>query len=492
MYMKTLYYLSIIFALLVCSSCSSDDEDKNSISLNATGITIPHNGDSFQVIVKCTTDFSIKISNDEDWIICTSTNQVLQGQTEAIVSFLVYENEEWEARSTEIIFTNTLGKQAVFKVTQDSGLITIDNKAGTLSAAAIDDYRYAKITGVLNSQDFEVIYNSHVSYLDISDTKIVGNDGNAVDTIPASQKYNTNLNSIVLPNCITRIGYRNFENLYIDSLVIPDNVKTIERYAFGWSHFKKIELPKNLKEIPNYAFAYSKNLKCIVLPETLVSIGDYAFEECALLEDIQITKNVSKIGVGAFAWCRKLKEINIPDMVSRIENATFYYCSSLENISLSNNITSIGFNAFCSCGKLKDIKFPSKLETIEEQAFEWCAKLEDLYFPEGMKSIGINAFSGCVSLNNISIPSTVTGIGYRCFSNNSNLSTFNPKRSMYLYTSTMPNTILSEEDQGYSLYWYMWVTNNIKTTLFVPKGCLDVYKAQPTIEKYFIEICEMQ
>ena len=75
------------------------------------------------------------------------------------------------------------------------------------------------------------------------------------------------------------------------------------------------------------------NLKTIVIPESVTSIGQSAFSDCSSLTSITIPNSVTSIGQGAFQNCSGLTSITIPEGVTSISNYTFGSCSSLKTIN---------------------------------------------------------------------------------------------------------------------------------------------------------------
>lgn len=139
----------------------------------------------------------------------------------------------------------------------------------------------------------------------------------------------------------------------------------------------------------------------ITVPETVTDKGieykvtgimseafkDKSFEECVLPESI------TTIGEGAFENCKNLKSITIPSKVERIENKTFSKCTSLENVNLSQNIYWIGDQAFSFCSKLQGLEFPDKIYTIGMHAFYNCASLDKVVLSSNFEALGTSAFS---------------------------------------------------------------------------------------------------
>jgi hypothetical protein len=112
-------------------------------------------------------------------------------------------------------------------------------------------------------------------------------------------------------------------------------------------------------------------------------------------------------------------EYKIPDTVTSIGDWAFAGCSALETIVIPASVTSIGKGAFSECTSLKSIIFEdgSKLTSIGDYAFNDCSALTSITLPEGLESIGIFSFNGCTSLASFKTPSTLKSIGDLAFYN---------------------------------------------------------------------------
>lgn len=203
--------------------------------------------------------------------------------------------------------------------------------------------------------------------------------------------------------------------------IIPNTVTSIGNYAFSnCRNLSSITIPNSVESIGDYAFYYCTGLSSITLPYSITYIGDYAFCECSALTEITIPHNVISIGNYVFFYCENLTSINIEvavDIVSRtisglhtIGSGAFRYCTSLKSITIPTTVESIGDWAFANCSKLR-------LVTIQLQHWDdWSG------YPESV-SIGGYAFSNCISLSSIVIPSSVKSIDNDAFDDCINLIT---------------------------------------------------------------------
>ncbi|MBR3974411.1 MAG: leucine-rich repeat protein, partial [Clostridia bacterium] len=104
-----------------------------------------------------------------------------------------------------------------------------------------------------------------------------------------------------------------------------------------------------------------------------------------------------------FVNCTSLTSITIPNSVTSIGDYAFWKCTSLTSITIPNSVTSIGRSAFKGCTSLTSITIPNSVTSIGSSAFEGCTSLTSITIPNSVTSIGYHAFAGCTSLTSITI-----------------------------------------------------------------------------------------
>lgn len=234
---------------------------------------------------------------------------------------------------------------------------------------------------------------------------------------------NFDFNSQAFSNC------RSLKNIYVDpnnkryssdnGIMFSKNKDTIIRFPKGRSETEYV-IPDSVIKIGNNAFEDCGNLLSITIPNGVTTIGSAAFE-CTSISAIDIPESVTEIGGSSFRQCVKLEEIDIPKNVEYIESYTFYYCKALQKVTIKGNITGIGYYAFSICSSLKEINIPNSLKEIGDCVFGDCSNLENIELPDGFEKLGEKAFVGCEKLTQIKIPSTVNEIGEYAFASCSNL-----------------------------------------------------------------------
>ncbi len=281
------------------------------------------------------------------------------------------------------------------------------------------------------------------------------------------------LSSIAIPDSVTSIGGHAFSGCEsLSSIVIPVSVTKMDRNPFeGWNgkltllspryiydndvlidNVKKViiafrnkdvsyTIPNSVTSIGDYAFSGCESLSSIVIPDSVTSIGGHAFSGCESLSSIVIPVSVIKMDGNPFAgWNGKLtvlspryiydndvlidnvkkviiafrnKDVSytIPDSVTSIGDCAFVGCKSLSSIVIPDSVTSISDCAFANCKSLSSIVIPNSVIHIGNRAFWYCESLKSIVIPTGVKSIGDYVFFGCKSLSSIVIPNSVTRIG---------------------------------------------------------------------------------
>ncbi len=198
--------------------------------------------------------------------------------------------------------------------------------------------------------------------------------------LSAAFANNANLESVTLPNGITRVGSNMF---------------------YRCTNLKNITLPDTVTVIGNHAFYECTSLTDITLPDSVVDTEGQLFAGCINLETVVLSKNLTATGVSNFIRCNKLKNVNLPESLTSISNNSFMY-TNIENIVLHNGITSIGTKAFASCENLIAITIPTSVTTIATTAFLNSPNLIDIYY-EGTKeqwnSINFEVHEFCSASN---------------------------------------------------------------------------------------------
>lgn len=161
---------------------------------------------------------------------------------------------------------------------------------------------------------------------------------------------------------------------------------------------------KTVSALGNGVFKNKKTITKVSIPNTVLKIGDSAFEGCEGAKEIEISvgSKLKRIGENAFRGCVKLKSLHLPETVTSIGKAAFMDCSALSMLKLPNGLKKIEDNTMKNCKTMgADLYLPAKLETIGEGAFENCIAISNVYTFGNLKQINKNAFYGCISLTDV-------------------------------------------------------------------------------------------
>lgn len=127
-------------------------------------------------------------------------------------------------------------------------------------------------------------------------------------------------------------------------------------------------------------FSYCRSIKTVIIPDTVVEIGEKTFWNCPELVDVFLPRNLVEMGVNVFENCMKLSYVQVPSSLAFIPPFTFVNCKSLEGVTLFEGLEQIGYGAFQDCTSLNGIKFPASLKKIDRAAFAYCTSLDEVEF----------------------------------------------------------------------------------------------------------------
>ena len=205
----------------------------------------------------------------------------------------------------------------------------------------------------------------------------------------------SSLTSIEIPNSVTSIGADAFHGCYsLTSIEIPNSVTSIGRRAFsGCSSLTSVVIPNSATSLGESAFQGCDSLTSVVIGDSVTSIGERAFYNCSSLTSITVDENnvqykdidgnlYSKNGetLIQYAIGKTAKSFTIPNSVTSIGKYAFYLCSSLTSIVIPDSVTSIGERAFYNCSSLTSITIPDSVISIGKSAFYDCSSLTSVYY----------------------------------------------------------------------------------------------------------------
>ena len=205
----------------------------------------------------------------------------------------------------------------------------------------------------------------------------------------------------------------------LSTVVLPESLETIGDQAFEYNNFKTLDLPDTLKTIGISAF-HGNKLESLRLPDSVDSIGKGSFSMNSItsLKLPANNPNFTNIPQGAFSMNIRLAHIDLPDTVVTIDDMAFAG-ARLEELTIPASVKTIGWKAF-HLHRITELTIPGTVENIGESAFEGTYKgqtLKKLTIQEGVKHIGARAFKEGL-LTDVDLPHSVQDIGEYAFLNN--------------------------------------------------------------------------
>ncbi len=178
----------------------------------------------------------------------------------------------------------------------------------------------------------------------------------------------------------------------VSGILYSKNGEILIQYPIGKTNTSFI-IPDGVISISNYAFENCKNLYDLTISNTVISIGNYAFSKCNYLKNISFGNSVLYIKESAFSYCDNLESLYIPDNIVQIGDYAFAYCRSLTTAYIGNNTKSIGQMAFYFCDKLKEVVIGTGINYLGDLSFAYTYSLSKMVIL-GFPSIEYYTFLG--------------------------------------------------------------------------------------------------
>lgn len=182
---------------------------------------------------------------------------------------------------------------------------------------------------------------------------------------------------------------------------------------------QEIILPQEIEGFPvqrieGRAF-YSTNVKTVVIPDSVVSMGREAFAQCSNLVSVRLSPSMRVISGGAFSGCSKLENVVIPPSVDTMISRAFRY-TGIRSITLPPNMVFRSYadgtpipspEVFESCSKLETVVLPETMTVLPEKIFADCTSLTQVALPPKLEVIQKDAFTNCKALQQLALPETL-------------------------------------------------------------------------------------
>jgi hypothetical protein len=245
--------------------------------------------------------------------------------------------------------------------------------------------------------------------------------------------YNGSSNAVIIPGAfsgvpVTSIAFGAFNNRStLASITIPDSVRTIGDYAFyNCPNLTSVYVRGNAPLLggSNVFLGDNKATVYYIVGTTgwgatygLRPVAKFPYTYTTWKNQIAITSYVGSGGV-----------VTIPGSidgvpVTGIGAGAFQNCGTLTGVTIPNSVTILGDGAFQNCGNLASATISSNITSIGNNLFNSCGHLINVTIPVKVTSIGESAFDSCSSLAEITLPNKVASIGINAFSGCTNLAT---------------------------------------------------------------------
>ena len=283
-------------------------------------------------------------------------------------------------------------------ITIPNSVTSIGNNAfeGCTSLPVENNVRYA------DSYLVEAVDKTLTTYTIKAGTRFIG------DT---AFKDCANLTSITIPESIAIMGNGAFAGC-TNLTTINYNAQNCSgpgfsgggtNWLYSCGHITTVNIGNNVEYIPPCFVRGEPNLTSIIIPNSVTSIGEYAFSDCTGLTSVTIPNSVTSIGSNAFSNCTGLTSVTIPNSVTSIGSNAFSNCTGLTSVTIPNSVTSIGSNAFNKCTGLTFLAIGNSVDSIGDKAFYKCSGLNTIDCKaENPPVLGTTVF-GSINKDNVTL-----------------------------------------------------------------------------------------
>lgn len=319
-------------------------------------------------------------------------------------------------------------KQSIFGGMTIKGIHDNFYISGSYSNSSKDPYTYTKANDNLNSVTF-AFNNSDKTW---TSTKSF-NDCSNINTVYFTQKAGAKIPANILSGLenVQYFGVKDENGKVITEANTLGELNLsqteyvgIEDNAFnGVSNIKSLVLPKTMETLGNSAFIGTSISGTLEIPGSVTSIGENCFSGVTGIDKLTIEDSSENLKIGKSAFSKvSITSLDLSTRTGDVEVSGFDNCSNLSEVKLPSSCTKIGEAAFQNCAALSKIgtsldgtnTLPDSITEISDDAFNGDTSLTKIVLSNSLASIGTHAFKN-TKLTEITIPNTVTVLGYGCF-----------------------------------------------------------------------------
>lgn len=235
---------------------------------------------------------------------------------------------------------------------------------------------------------------------------ISGNENQAILISPKS----TNVSAVSIPRRVAVEDHSGNATFYA--------VTHVRRNAFqNYTAMERLVLPTSLIEVGDSSFYNCSSLGELSFKEGLERIGANAFASCKSLTGVALPSTLKKVGQKAFEGDSIIAKTEIPDIApwcavefcDSLSNPIYYSKnlhvggSLIENLTIPSGVKRIREYAFEKCHSIKSLELPNTLQTVKPHAFYDCRNFSSLTIPVSVDTLEISAFKNCLALDNLKI-----------------------------------------------------------------------------------------
>lgn len=286
------------------------------------------------------------------------------------------------------------------------GVMFSKDKTKIVRFPTINSEAYA-ILNTVNTIGEQAFYDSNVKNVEIP---------SSVTYIQRSA-FNSckKLETLTIPNSVISIGGNAFAGCSnLTSITLSDELEKIEGSTFNFCNsLRTLHFGKKIKEIDPYAFSYCPSLQRFSVDEmnSVYSTNDgILFDkdgervvrcpEGLYADELRLADDVKEIGDHAFMRCANIRTFVLPPSLETIGDYAFDACA-VEVFDIPDGVSQIGNNAFNNCDSLRTAVIPAKVTEIPNGAYIFCYKLAYVNIHKDVRKISGSAFRFCHNMNNI-------------------------------------------------------------------------------------------